>query len=438
MKKIILLITLYLFPLFSYASDIINYQLANGLKIIVKENHRSPVIVTQLWYKVGGINEPDGLTGISHALEHMMFKGTHQHPDDAFSRSMTEMGAQYNATTNTDYTYYYEVFTKAELSKVLALEADRMQNLNLRLADFTKEIEVVKEERRLGTDNNPKSLTYERFRALAFASSPYRHPVIGWPFDLNALTVNDVQTWYQRHYAPNHAVLVVVGDISPQEVFDVANQYFGKIPNKIFASPKPQQEVSPLGERRIEVKLPAHVPLLIMGFLVPTLKTAKLDWEPYALILLAEILDGDNSARFAKNLIRKNVAAETSVDYNPFSILDDLFLISAVPAKNKNITILEKEINKQIKLLQQKEINAQELQRIKLKLKAHEIYSQDSLINQANRLGRLSINGLPLELYDHYLDKISLITPEQIKAVANKYMIAQNMTVAILKPQYKK
>ncbi|WP_455197976.1 M16 family metallopeptidase, partial [Kaarinaea lacus] len=280
------------------------YRLANGLKILVKEDHRAPVVVSQIWYKAGSSYEHNGSTGVAHVLEHMMFKGTQKLGPNEFSKIISANGGRENAFTGKDYTAYFQQLEKSRLPISFELEADRMANLKLRAEDFEKEVKVVMEERRMRTDDKPRSLTYEHFIATAFVNSPYHHPIIGWMNDLENMTVDDMRQWYSNWYAPNNATLVVVGDVDPQQVLTLAREHYGKIPPGKVPDIKPQQEVEQNGIRRIVVKEPAQLSYLLMGYKVPVLKTAENDWEPYALEMLAHVLDGSDSSRFNRELIR--------------------------------------------------------------------------------------------------------------------------------------
>ncbi|HDJ86948.1 MAG TPA: insulinase family protein, partial [Chromatiales bacterium] len=230
MSRWVLPVLLLLFAPAVAAGPVHEYRLDNGLRVLVKEDHRAPVVVSQVWYKVGSGDEHGGITGISHALEHMMFQGTAKHPAGEFSRIVAANGGRENAFTGRDYTAYFQLLAKDRLPVSFELESDRMRNLSLKEADFRKEIQVVMEERRLRTDDNPQALTYERFNAAAFVSSPYHHPVIGWMDDLRNLKIGDLRAWYRRWYAPNNATLVVVGDVDPQAVLRLAERYFGPLP----------------------------------------------------------------------------------------------------------------------------------------------------------------------------------------------------------------
>ncbi|HHJ34149.1 MAG TPA: insulinase family protein, partial [Gammaproteobacteria bacterium] len=248
-----------------------SYQLHNGMKILVVENHRAPVVVSQVWYKVGASYEHDGITGLSHVLEHMMFKGTKAHPAGEFSEIIAANGGRENAFTGQDYTAYFQRIANDRLELCFELEADRMQNLLLDEDEFMKEIEVIKEERRLRTEDKPTALTYERFNAAAFINNPYRRPVIGWMEDLDTLNIQDVRRWYKHWYAPNNATLVVAGDVDAGEVFKLAKEYFGSIPTSKIPQLKPRREAKQYGTQRITVELPAKIPYLVMGYKVPVL-----------------------------------------------------------------------------------------------------------------------------------------------------------------------
>lgn len=284
------------------------YVLDNGLKLIVKQDHRSPVVVTQIWYKAGSIDEVNGVTGVAHVLEHMMFKGTEKVPNGEFSKKIAAAGGRENAFTSYDYTAYYQQLHKNHLPMAMELEADRMRNLILTREEFEKEIKVVMEERRLRTDDQARSLLYEKMMAVAFQSHPYKNPIIGWMNDLENMSVEDTQEWYDRWYAPNNATLVVVGDVDADEVFQLAKKYYGAIQShSLFAidARKPQVEPPQLGTKRITVKAPAELPYLIMGFHAPAIKNVNEDWEPYALEILEGVLDGHASARLSKSWCAK-------------------------------------------------------------------------------------------------------------------------------------
>ncbi len=413
------------------------YQLDNGLTLIVRPDHRAPIATIQLWYKVGSTYETNGRTGLSHFLEHMMFKGTTRHPGTSYADTIYTLGGELNAFAYFDYTGYWQTLPAQYVETIFDLEADRMQHL---IVDdetiFEKEKQVILEERRMRVDDQPIVLTYERFLATAFNSSPYRVMPIGWQDDIAATTLTDVKNWYDAWYAPNNAIVVVIGDVNPEAVYQLAQQYFGDIPEKTLPVLKPQHEVKPLGQKRITVKAPASLPFLLMGFHVPVLNNADVLWEPAALTLLGSILDGGESARFSKNLIRNSrIATVASTDYDPFFRDANLFTFSAVPAQGITPAQLETAVLEQITLLKQELVTPEELERARKQLMANEIYKLDSIDAQAYEIGSLESIGLPWDMGNEFLQKLLIITPEQIQQVAQKYFDPQYMTVAILEPQ---
>ncbi len=410
--------------------------LKNGLKILVKEDRRSPVVVTQIWYKVGSSYEPNGITGISHMLEHMMFKGTKKYPAGEFSKIIAENGGNENAFTGQDYTAYFQTLEKSRLEISFKLEADRMRNLHLLKEELVKELEVVTEERRMRTDDKPRSKTYEHFMAMAFSNSPYKNPVIGWPSDIAAYKVDDLNAWYQRWYAPNNATLVVVGDIEPEAVFSLASKYFSGFKAEEIKPLKPQTEIEQQGVRKMTMKLPAKLPYLIMGYKVPVLNTLEEDTEAYALEVLAGILDGGNSARLSKHLVRgQQIAVSASAGYSLAARLKDLFTLSGTPVEGKTVEELEAAIKAEIKLLQTDLVSNDELQRIKAQVLAGAVYQRDSNFYQAMLLGMAETVGIGWQEIDRYVDKVNNITAKQVRDVAIKYLIEDKLSIAYLDPQ---
>lgn len=410
--------------------------LANGLKVLVKEDHRSPVVVSQVWYKVGASYEPGGITGISHMLEHMMFKGTGKHPAGEFSRIIAENGGDENAFTGQDYTAYFQTMEASRLAVSFELEADRMRNLHLLADELAKEREVVTEERRMRTDDNPQAKMAEQFNAAAYANSPYKNPVIGWPADIANYTVDDLQSWYQSWYAPNNATVVVVGDVQSKAVFALAEQYFGGLKPSGIKPLKPQTEIGQLGVRKITVKVPAKLPSVVLGYKVPSLKTAGHEWEAYALEVLAGVLDGGSSARLSKELVRgKQIAVAASASYGLASRMSGLFELEATPSEGKNVFELESALKDQVTRLQLHLVSPEELQRIKAQVLASAVYERDSNFYQAMQLGMLETVGLGWPKAEEYVSRVNQVTAEQVQEVARKYLLEDRLTVAYLDPQ---
>lgn len=411
------------------------HRLENGLKVLVKEDHRAPVVVSQVWYKVGSSYEYGGITGVSHILEHMMFKGTSNHAPGDFSRIIAENGGQENAFTGRDYTAYFQRLEKSRLEISFELEADRMRNLKLNAEEFGKERQVVLEERRMRTDDRPRSKTSEYFSAAAHTNGGYKNPVIGWPDDIRQLTVEDLQRWYQLWYAPGNATLVVVGDVDPQEVFELAERYFGPLEAGPPAEMKSRLEVEQIGERRVTIRLPAELPYLLMGYKVPVLKTVENPDDAYALEVLAGILDGGSSARLSSRLVRgKQIALSAGAGYDLYARLRSLFTVSALPAGKQSLAEVEKALREEIGLLQKELVTERELNRVKAQVLANEIYELDSIFYQAMQIGTLETVGLGWKTIYEYVDRIKLVTPEQVRDVARRYLVDEKLTVAYLDP----
>ena len=402
----------------------------------MREDNRSLSVSSQIWYKVGSAYEPRGLTGISHALEHMMFQGTPSVPSQIFFNSIAEKGGKQNAFTTKDYTAYYQTINANELELIFKLEADRMAHLNFPEFAIMQELGVVKEERRLRTDDNPKRLAYERFNMNAFMGGPYSHPVVGWMRDLNNLKIQDLERWYKTWYAPNNAVVVVAGNVKAESVLKLAQQYFGPItPNAHDYKALASVEEEPVGERHMVVRLQAKVPHLYLGYNVPSLKAKTTSKEIYTLKLLEVALGKGRSSRFNKMLVRgEELATSVHTHYQPFTLYPTLLEVSACPAPNVKLEKVEAAIIKQINLLKEELIENDELQRIKNRVIANRIFARDSLFYQASELASLEAVGLPWELSQQYENDIQAIDAKTLQEVAIKYLEPNRLTVTYLLP----
>ncbi len=426
--------------LLSACDDVYDTTLPNGLRVVVKEDHRAPTVATMVWYKVGSIDEPKGLTGISHVLEHMMFKGTERLGPNEFSRIIAAHGGRENAFTSHDYTAYFQQLEKSRLPIAFELEAERMHRLKLDEAEFRKEIQVVMEERRLRTDDQPEALVYEKLMSEAYRVHPYRHPIIGWMEDLQRITVEDLREWYRRWYRPNNAVLVVVGDVKPRDVVNLAKKYFGSIPARPFEPPTLPAEPPQEQTRRAVVRAPAQVPYLLMGYHapvhVPEREQAPHEpWEPYALSVLLGVLDGGQSARLESELVRgQKVAASIGTSYDATGRAPTMLYVSGVPAGNHDVASLERAVRAQIERLKHERVTESELARVKAQVVAADVFRRDSVFAQAMELGELAIVGLDLSLIHERVKRLQAVTPEQVMAVARKYLTDANLTVVTLDP----
>lgn len=419
----------------TYAEPAKEFYLENGMKIIVKEDHRTPVAVHMVWYRVGSMDEMNGTTGVAHVLEHMMFKGTSKYPEGSLSKTVAKLGGKDNAFTNTDYTAYFQQIPGNSLEKMMEMEADRMNNLQFKDADFKKEIRVVMEERRWRTDDQPEGRVGEALRATAFSVHPYRHPIIGWMNDLQNMTVGDVRSWYERWYAPNNATMVVVGDVYAMTVKNMAEKHFGSIRPKKIVPVKPQTEPEQLGPKRVAVSAPAENPMVVLAYKVPALRDVKKDDEVYALDVLASVLDGYDNARLSASLVRKEqVALSVETDYSALSRGPALFMLQGVPAKGVTVEELEKRLRREVADIAENGISVQELQRVKMQLVSSQIYKRDSMFGQAMEIGILEMTGIGQKQIDYIIEKLKEVTPQQVQWVAQKYFSDDSLTVATLVP----
>lgn len=432
------LILLLMMPLTVFATaSVQEFKLDNGLKLIVQEDHRSPVVVSQVWYRAGSLDEVNGKTGVAHVLEHMMFKGTKQVKAGQFSRLIAAAGGKENAFTSTDYTCYFQQLEKSHLPLSFKLEADRMANLQLTDEEFAKEIKVVMEERRWRTDDKPQSKVNEAFQGTVYRAHPYSRPVIGFMNDLENMTADDAREWYHNWYAPNNATLVVVGDVKADEVYQLAKQHFGKLKAKALPVRKPQVEPEQIGERRTVVKAPAKLPYLLMGYHVPALNDPKTDWEPYALEVLAGVLSGNPAARLNQRLVRESqLAIDASAGYDLMARgHQSVFALDATPSEGKTVAELEAALLQQIEEIKVSGVTTEELDRVKAGVIAADVYKRDSMFYQGMQIGTVETIGFSWKILEDYPNKLRAVTPEQVKAVARKYLLKDNLTVATLDPQ---
>jgi len=417
-------------------ADVFEKTLSNGLKVIVKEDHRAPVLVQQVWYRAGSMDESTGTTGVAHVLEHMMFKGTKSVPKGEFSKRIAAAGGRENAFTSYDYTAYFQQLHKDKLEMAMKLESDRMHNLVLSDVEFGKEIQVVMEERRLRTDDQPHGLLFEKLMAMAFQEHPYHNPIIGWMSDLQTLTAADARTWYQRWYTPNNAVLVVAGDVKASDVFALAQRYYGGIPSRALPARKNFTESPQLGTKRFIVKAPAELPLLIMAYHAPTLRDTQKDNLPYALSVLAGVLSGNHSARLNKNLVLDQlIASNADASYDSTSRGPGLFLLEGTPSEGVSVVELETALREQITLVVRDGISAQELARVKAQVTANEVYKRDSLFYQAMQIGQMESIGFTHQDIPRMLSKIQAVTAQQVQDAARDILKDDNLIVGVLDPQ---
>ena len=417
------------------------YTLANGMTLIVQPDRRAPTAVHMVWLRVGSMDEVDGSSGVAHVLEHMLFKGTQTLKAGEFSRRVAALGGRENAFTSLDYTGYFQQIPATRLEDVMKLEADRFANNRWPDAEFTKEIEVVKEERRLRTDDNPRALLYETLMATAYTASPYRRPIVGWMSDLDAMTPADARDFYRKWYVPANAVVVVVGDVEPAQVKRLADKYYGKIPARAVPARKPRTEPLQTGLKRVELKAPAEQAYVSLAFKVPALRNVEAptaeDDDALALTVLAAVLDGYSGARLDRALTQgaDRVADSAGASNGLLGRGPQMFVLDGVPAPGKTAAQVEVALREQVARIAREGVSAAELERVKTQWVAGEVYKRDSLFNQAREIGTYWVLGLPLDTNDRLLTRLRAITAEQVQSVAARYFGDNQLTVATLLPQ---
>ena len=418
------------------ANNTFETTLNNGLKIIIREDHRSPMVMTQIWYKVGSSDESGNTLGISHVLEHMMFKGTAKVPNDEFTRLSRIYGGSVNAATFTNYTNYYQLYPKTYFPLALELEADRMSNLLLRQQDFEPEIKVVMEERRQRTDDNPRALAFERFKWIAYPTSHYRQPIIGHMKNLQSSQLQDVQAWYKKWYRPNNAILVIVGDVDHQAALLQVQKYFGDIPKAPTPPRNNVLEFEQLGYRHMELSAAVQVPNLYMAWNVGSLATAKNPQDAFTLTIIKQLLDSGITSRLEQRLVRNNkILSSVSVSYDPYQRGDSLFSISALPAAGVALSEAQAAIQNEVVMLKQDLINSSEIERVVTQFVANWIYSQDDLAEQARTIGNLEVNGFSHRLIDVLPQHLQAITTQDLQRVAQSYFNKDRLSTLYLLPQ---
>ena len=413
------------------------YQLENGLKVIVKEDHRAPVAMTQIWYRVGSADEPTDKGGISHLLEHMMFKGTTNVSSDDYERLIAKFGGVNNAFTSYDYTGYYELFPANRMPLALELEADRMKNLTFNDKEFAKEHQVVMEERRQRTDDNPLAKAYESFRLLALPDSPKGESVIGPMSELESIKLSDLKDWYQTWYAPNNATLVIVGDVQPQEVIAQVKRYFGDLAPSDVPKRNSVRQKGFRGYQKVDSEQAVQVPVLLMGYNVPSLVTAGANDEKqaYALSLAQDVLDGGLSARLESRLIREQGLLTTvGTSYDLLDRGDGLFMIQATAREGVSLDQAQQAISAEIEKLKTDPIAADEISRAKTNTVTGLVYAQDSMEGQARMIGSLQSIGLDDRLLAKLPNKLDGISVADIQAASKKYLVKDNLTVMHIVP----
>ena len=409
--------------------SIYKFSLSNGLNVYIKKDTRAPIVLSQIWYKVGSSYEHDNLTGISHMLEHMMFKGTDKYSKDDLNSIVENNGGIQNAFTSNDYTAYYQFWHKKNLELSLSIESSRMCDLIFDQNEFDPEKKVVLEERSLRTDDKAFSYAYEQFMKLANKDNSRSTPIIGWREDIENYTLENLKNWYKTNYSPNNASIVIVGDVNPHDAFESVKKYFDHIPAIEKVETKSENSLLNIGYRHETIhKKPNDIDAVLMGYIVPSMTVKFNNNDPFALMILNSILGSADASILQQKMVREeNLCCFVDSEYTPFTKGEELFLVSAVANEDENIIDIQTKIESIIEKLKIDGVTEEQLTRAKVTIKADKIFSMDSIETQANLIGSLASLDLDVNYYQ-YIEKLYDVTTDDVNRVLNTYFDKQNLT----------
>ena len=436
--SVILAIGLLFIPLKGKAGlfNASEFVLNNGLRVVVVENHKAPLIKHMMWYLAGAADEKRGKGGSAHLLEHLMFRGSKNVKDGKFDQFMTENGAESNAFTSHDMTVYHQFADISRLEALMALEADRMQNLKFSDKAFKAEQKIVFQERKQVVENNPAAPFYERLNLMLWGNLPYGHPVTGLSEEIMELSADDVYRFYDEHYAPNNAILVLVGDIEPAIAKKLAEKYYGSIPPKIIR-PKNRDTVNAFFKEKLEMKLPlVTTPKLVYKYILPS--SGNLNTNMYAYMLLAEYLGGGKtSALYRELVVNGKLASSVSASFDYFSKSNDVFSINVIP--NSDVALINVNVAVRLAMSQAiKELNLEELEKLKTKMVSDLVFANDNPEDAAYWLGTMLAYGFSLEQAQNYAKNIKAVSLEEISAAAQDVLLKSSLVEGVLLPENKK
>ena len=417
-----------------FSDRVESYTLSNGLKVVLIEDKRSPSVVNSIWYKVGSSHEASGKTGISHVLEHMMFKGTKTLKPGEFSSIVKKMGGTENAFTSKDYTGYFQKIHTTDIERCIELESDRMKNLRLDENELRSEIEVVKEERRLRTDDNPVSKTFEKIMINAYGMNEYGIPIIGTMQNLGSISKNDLENWYKLHYQPKNAIVIIAGNFNADQVKGYIQKYYGRYENN-KSSIKPNNKIEFSTKASFDVYDKVSKPIVFLSFKKPKFDKNRIR-ELYALDLFIEIMDGGYSSRLTKNLVdNQKVALDIFLSNDTYNQYPNLIIIGGTPRGKISPEELKLKILEQLSNESINSVTERELANAKARIKANNIYKFDSVFYQAMQVGMLETKDIGWENLDNYNSIIESISLDEVRESASKYFLNNKVFTAILRPE---
>jgi zinc protease len=418
------------------------FTLANGMTLIVQPDRRAPTVVHMLWVRVGSMDEVDGGSGVAHALEHMMFKGTPRLKPGEFSRRVAALGGRENAFTSRDATVYHQQVPAQHLEAVMRLEADRFAHNRWDDGEFLREIEVIKEERRQRTEESPRARMFEAFTAMSFQASPYRRPVIGWMSDLDSMTPQDVRDFHQRWYVPGNAAVVIAGDVDVAQVKALAERIYASLPERPVPARKPRSEPEQAGMRQMVYRAPVEQALVALAYPVPGLRSLEgadpSAADALALTVLSAVLDGYGGARLDRALVQgengPRLVDSAGASYGLLGRGPAQFVLTAVPAPDVSADAVAQALKSEVTRIARDGISDAELRRVKTQWTAGEIYKRDSVVSQAQALGSYWINGLGADAGARLMAGLRAVTGEQVRQVAQRYFSDDHLNMAVLVP----
>ena len=445
-------VSLFLYCIFLWSSNVLAFSnspnvdkiIANGLRILVFEDHSAPTVIQMTVVKAGSIDEVDGKSGVAHVLEHMMFKRTETMKEGEFSRIIGSLGGQENAFTSREITGYHQQVHKDHLETIIKLEADRMQNLVFNQEDFEKEIQVVLQERLLRTDDSPKGRAYETLFAQAFQASPIRRPIIGWRNDILNLELSDAEEWYEKWYVPNNITVIIAGAVESSAVLKLIEKYYGATNKASLPRRKPSTEPPQAGQRRIRLSAPAENKFFLKLWKAPVISEDSGDMvyenhkvrQVVAMGVLGVLLGDEDTGILVKKVVRESQkAVSISIGSSWMSRGPGYFVVDATPSAGVSIEELESEIQHEIKNVLRTRLPSKYLNMVKRRAKADQIYQQDSLMSQVREASLLITNQRSLEDSKNWLKVLESITVEDVVKVGKMIFDEQKSTVLLFYPQ---
>ena len=414
------------------------------MTLIVQPDHRAPTVAHMLWVRVGAMDEVDGTTGVAHALEHMLFKGTPTVKPGEFSRRVAALGGSENAFTTKDVTSYHQQIPSDKLEAMMKLEADRFANNQWSDGEFMREIEVIKEERRQRTEESPRARMFEAMNAMVYQASPYRRPVVGWMSDLDAMTPQDARDFYHRWYTPGNAAVVIAGDVDVEQVHQMAERIYGVVSVRAVPARKPRDEPEQQGARQMVFRAATEQAMVALAYQMPKLSDPQAkdpqSQDALALTVLSAVLDGYSGARLERALIQgqsgqaSRLADSAGASYGLMGRGPQLFYLTAVPAPGSSTDAVIAALKAEVARIAREGVTETELKRVKTQWTASEVYKRDSVFNQARELGSYWSLGMGVEAGDQLMDQLNRVTALQVQSVAQRWFSDERLTTAVLLP----